>query len=100
MFSPGVFTSGPASVKAIRNGELYLSYDSKFIFAEVNARRVHWTVDTEGNMSAVGLEDDVVGQYMSTKAASTISREDLTQHYKASPGKWAMVSTWIKGRSI
>lgn len=78
----GVFTCGPASVKAVRQGEIFYGYDTKFIFAEVNGDRVHWTVDQEGNMVAIGVEDNIMGKYISTKAVSTISREDLTNTYK------------------
>jgi len=33
--SEGVMQCGPASVRAIKEGEVYLPYDSKFIIAEV-----------------------------------------------------------------
>ncbi len=40
---------GPAPVKAIKNGDVYLPYDAPFIFAEVNGDRVHWLVSfTQG----------------------------------------------------
>ncbi|XP_053402741.1 hemocyte protein-glutamine gamma-glutamyltransferase-like [Mercenaria mercenaria] len=80
----GVFTCGPASVKAVRQGEIFYGYDTKFIFAEVNGDRVHWTVDQEGNMIPVCVEENLMGQYISTKAVSRISREDLTNTYKFS----------------
>ncbi|XP_052230405.1 protein-glutamine gamma-glutamyltransferase K-like isoform X3 [Dreissena polymorpha] len=78
----GVFTCGPASVKAVKQGEIFYGYDTKFIFAEVNGDRAHWTVDGEGNMTPVWLEPAIMGQFISTKAVSTISREDLTHAYK------------------
>ncbi|XP_071091766.1 hemocyte protein-glutamine gamma-glutamyltransferase-like isoform X1 [Haliotis cracherodii] len=82
----GVFTCGPASVKAIKDGEVYLGYDAKFIFAEVNGGRLHWTVDSDGNMSAFKADTNIVGRCLSTKAAGTISREDLTDSYKYADG--------------
>lgn len=84
----GVFTCGPASVKAVRQGEIFYGYDSKFIFAEVNGDRIHWTVDPEGNMKPIAIEHNVMGRFISTKAVSTISREDLTYAYKFQDGKW------------
>lgn len=78
----GVFTCGPCPVRAIRNGDLYLGYDTKFLFAEVNGDRVFWTVDSEGNMTPVFKDIDVVGKFMSTKAVNTISRDDVTSKYK------------------
>lgn len=35
--SEGVMQCGPTSVKAIRNGEVYLPYDTKFVIAEVKS---------------------------------------------------------------
>lgn len=35
---------GPASLSAIKRGHVYLDYDTKFAFAEVNAETVYWTV--------------------------------------------------------
>ena len=82
-----MFTCGPASVKAIRQGELFYGYDTKFMFAEVHGDRVHWTLDQEGNMSPIAQEDKLIGKCISTKAVSTISREDLTNNYKYPEGK-------------
>ena len=42
--SEGVMKCGPSPVKAIKEGLVYLPYDTKFIFAEVNGDRVHWLV--------------------------------------------------------
>ncbi|XP_050399460.1 protein-glutamine gamma-glutamyltransferase 4 isoform X1 [Patella vulgata] len=78
----GVFTCGPASVKAIKEGELYLGYEAKFLFAEVNADRINWEVDREGNMVAFQMDKHIGGRCISTKAAGTISREDITSDYK------------------
>lgn len=36
--SQGTFRCGPASLNAIRSGEVYLKHDSPFVFAEVSAR--------------------------------------------------------------
>ena len=38
---------GPAPVKAVRQGDVYLGYDTKFIFAEVNGDRLTWVVTDE-----------------------------------------------------
>lgn len=81
-----MFTCGPCPVRAIRNGDLYLGYDTKFLFAEVNGDRVFWTVDSEGNMTPVFRDYDVVGKFMSTKAVNTISRDDVTSKYKHEAG--------------
>jgi hypothetical protein len=73
-------------VKAVRHGEIFYGYDTKFLFAEVNGDRVHWTVDQEGNMTPVAIEETIMGKFISTKAVGTISREDLTNAYKFNEG--------------
>ena len=41
---PGVMRCGPASVKAIQHGHVFLGYDTKFLFAEVNGDKLTWVV--------------------------------------------------------
>ncbi|XP_064610806.1 protein-glutamine gamma-glutamyltransferase K-like isoform X2 [Liolophura sinensis] len=84
--SEGVFTCGPAPVKAIKEGQLYIPYDAKYLFAELNGDKTHWSVDQEGNMTVLGTEVSAVGRNISTKAVGAISREDLTQMYKYTEG--------------
>ncbi|KAK7498048.1 hypothetical protein BaRGS_00010636, partial [Batillaria attramentaria] len=49
-------------VKAVRKGELYYGFHSKFLFAEAHGERVHWLVDSDGNMTAFQKEKRVVGR--------------------------------------
>lgn len=42
--SSGVYCCGPASVKAIHEGQVDLKYDCPFVFAEVNADCTAWLV--------------------------------------------------------
>ena len=44
----GIFCTGPMSVEALKNGLIHLPYDGHFVFAEVNADRVHWIHPEEG----------------------------------------------------
>ena len=46
LFLPGVIRCGPASVKAVKEGDVYLPYDTSFIFSEVNGDSVYWLVRT------------------------------------------------------
>ena len=41
----GLFQCGPASVEAVKNGEVGQSYDVAFVLAEVNADLVRWRED-------------------------------------------------------
>ena len=44
---------GPAPLYAIRNGEVYIGYDTGFVFAEVNADCVRWTVRRDESRNIV-----------------------------------------------
>ncbi|XP_060103473.1 protein-glutamine gamma-glutamyltransferase 4 [Heteronotia binoei] len=83
--SQGIFQCGPCPVNAIRKGEVYLPYDSKFVFAEVNADRVFWlvkTVNDESKYVKLREETKVIGKSISTKAVGKNTREDITVQYK------------------
>lgn len=40
--SDGIYRCGPASVAAVKRGEVRKSYDTAFQFAEVNADKIYW----------------------------------------------------------
>ncbi|KAM8967046.1 protein-glutamine gamma-glutamyltransferase 4 [Pelodytes ibericus] len=87
--SQGVFQCGPCSVTAIRNGEVYLPYDGKFVFAEVNADKVHWLVkeiDGEEEITQLKEEKSCIGKCMSTKAVNRNLKQDITSQYKYKEG--------------
>ncbi|XP_050396227.1 protein-glutamine gamma-glutamyltransferase K [Patella vulgata] len=81
--SDGVMRCGPASLKAIKNGDIHLNHDVRFIFSEVNGDRVFWKVSEDGSkMEAIEIDSSSVGKFISTKAVGSSEREDLTLHYK------------------
>ncbi|XP_071503234.1 protein-glutamine gamma-glutamyltransferase K-like, partial [Diadema antillarum] len=86
--SHGAFRMGPASLKAIKQGHVYLDYDTKFAFAEVNAETVYWTVfDNKRKPPEVIVTDPYkVGQNISTKAVGKFQRQDITEDYKYREG--------------
>uniref|UniRef100_A0A8C3IIU4 Transglutaminase 4 n=1 Tax=Chrysemys picta bellii TaxID=8478 RepID=A0A8C3IIU4_CHRPI len=87
--SQGVYQCGPCPLKAIRSGEVYLLYDSKFVFAEVNADRVFWQVkNVNGKQKLVKLREETkaIGKSISTKAVGKNTREDITTQYKFPEG--------------
>ncbi|XP_029637138.1 protein-glutamine gamma-glutamyltransferase K isoform X3 [Octopus sinensis] len=96
--SEGVFTCGPAPVKGIREGDLHLGYDTKFLFSEIHGDRVHWVLDSMGNMTPFAVEKNAVGRSISTKAVNTISRDDLTQHYKYPDGSPELAACMEKAK--
>uniref|UniRef100_F6QUA3 protein-glutamine gamma-glutamyltransferase n=1 Tax=Ciona intestinalis TaxID=7719 RepID=F6QUA3_CIOIN len=85
--SSGVMQCGPAPIKAIKNGEIYIGSDTNFVFAEVNADRVFWEVNDEGEVTKMVKNDKRhVGRNISTKAVGSDEREDVTLQYKFAEG--------------
>uniref|UniRef100_A0A8D2IH06 Transglutaminase 4 n=1 Tax=Varanus komodoensis TaxID=61221 RepID=A0A8D2IH06_VARKO len=87
--SQGIYQCGPCPLKAIKNGDVYLPYDGKFLFAEVNADKVFWLVkNKKGAEKYVKLREEtkVIGKNISTKAVGKNIREDITAQYKFSEG--------------
>uniref|UniRef100_A0A3P9QFP5 Protein-glutamine gamma-glutamyltransferase 2 n=1 Tax=Poecilia reticulata TaxID=8081 RepID=A0A3P9QFP5_POERE len=96
--SEGLFCCGPASVTAIRNGEVDLKYDVPFVFAEVNADSVYWLVSIDdGSRTKIFSDTETVGQNISTKAVGSYKRVDLTNTYKHREGGLTCMDS--RGRS-
>ncbi|NXK53274.1 TGM4 glutamyltransferase, partial [Chauna torquata] len=87
--SQGIFQCGPCPLKAVRDGEVYLPYDSKFVYAEVNADQVYWCVKEENGKTKyikLSVETQSIGTNISTKAVGQNRREDITRQYKFPEG--------------
>lgn len=80
--SQGTFRCGPASVTAIRSGQVYLKYDSPFVFAEVNSDKIYWQRNLDGTFTQIHSEKKAVGHNISTKAVGSDERNDITYLYK------------------
>lgn len=81
--SDGVYRCGPASISAIKRGEIMKAYDTPFLFAEVNADKVYWRY--RGNNKPLKLimkSSDSIGQHISTKTIGSFERDDITSEYK------------------
>ncbi|XP_049279486.1 annulin-like isoform X1 [Anopheles funestus] len=81
--SDGMYRCGPASVLAVKLGEVLKPYDNNFLFAEVNADKVFWRY-TGPHHPLKLLRKDVlgIGLFISTKAVGRWEREDITASYK------------------
>ncbi|KAK6174754.1 hypothetical protein SNE40_017972 [Patella caerulea] len=79
--SDGVFCCGPASLVAVKRGELGQLYDVPFVFAEVNADIIHWHL-RDGSMVNEDIRKNHVGKKISTKFPLYDQRQDITQFYK------------------
>ncbi|XP_071393502.1 protein-glutamine gamma-glutamyltransferase K [Centroberyx affinis] len=84
--SQGTFRCGPASVNAIRSGQVYLKHDTPFVFAEVNSDKIYWQRNLNGTFSQIHSEKKAVGHEISTKAVGSDERADITHLYKHSEG--------------
>ncbi|XP_014047013.1 protein-glutamine gamma-glutamyltransferase K [Salmo salar] len=84
--SQGTFRCGPASVTAIRTGQVYLKYDTPFIFAEVNSDKIYWQRNLDGIFTQIQCEKKAVGHCISTKAVGSDERDDITHLYKHTEG--------------
>lgn len=86
-FCPGVFQCGPASVTAIREGDVHLAHDGPFVFAEVNADYITWLWNEDESRERVYSDTKKIGRCISTKAVGSDSRVDITGLYKYPEGK-------------
>ncbi|KAM7388565.1 hypothetical protein PAMP_024732 [Pampus punctatissimus] len=84
--SQGTFRCGPASLAAIRNGQVYLKHDAAFVFAEVNSDKIYWQRNLDGTFTQIYSEKRSVGHFISTKAVGSDERNDITHLYKHPEG--------------
>uniref|UniRef100_A0A5F9DBT8 Protein-glutamine gamma-glutamyltransferase K n=1 Tax=Oryctolagus cuniculus TaxID=9986 RepID=A0A5F9DBT8_RABIT len=84
--SSGIFCCGPCSVESVKNGLVYMKYDTPFIFAEVNSDKVYWQRQDDGSFKIVYVEEKAIGTLIVTKAVRSHMREDITHIYKHPEG--------------
>ncbi|KAH7642567.1 hemocyte protein-glutamine gamma-glutamyltransferase-like protein [Dermatophagoides farinae] len=91
----GLYQMGPASVEAIKRGEVGLPYDVAFVFAEVNSDVVHWQLDESSELGWKKIKTNRyhVGRKLFTKRAGVEAEyngindaEDITDIYKFKEG--------------
>ncbi|KAH3778779.1 protein-glutamine gamma-glutamyltransferase 4-like isoform X2 [Dreissena polymorpha] len=84
--SEGVMRCGPTPLAAVREGEVYLNYDTGFVFSEVNGDKIDWMVCQDGSMKVSNINRHSIGRYISTKAVGSSERLDITYLYKYPEG--------------
>ncbi|NWY04546.1 TGM4 glutamyltransferase, partial [Nothoprocta ornata] len=87
--SQGVFQCGPSPLKAILEGHVYVNFDCKFVYAEVNADKVYWKVQKvngQNKYTKLAVVTNAAGKNISTKAVGQNRREDITLQYKYPEG--------------
>lgn len=82
-----MFQCGPASVTAIREGDVHLAHDGPFVFAEVNADYITWLWHEDKRRERVYSDTKKIGRCISTKAVGSDSRVDITGLYKYPEGE-------------
>ncbi|XP_004861729.1 protein-glutamine gamma-glutamyltransferase Z [Heterocephalus glaber] len=94
--SSGLFCCGPASVKAIREGDVHLAYDTPFVFAEVNADEVIWLFEDGEAQEILAHDTSSIGKEISTKMVGSDQRQDITYSYKYPEGSPEERSVFMK----
>ncbi|XP_075388413.1 protein-glutamine gamma-glutamyltransferase Z [Tenrec ecaudatus] len=94
--SSGMFCCGPASVKAIRDGEVHLAYDTPFVFAEVNADEVIWLFGDGQAQEILAHNTSSIGKEISTKLVGSDQRQNITSTYKYPEGSREERSVFMK----
>ncbi|XP_040186220.1 protein-glutamine gamma-glutamyltransferase E-like [Rana temporaria] len=96
--SGDTYCCGPASVHAIKEGDVDLSHDGPFIFSEVNADRNTWIYYDKDVKEKVYTNIEFVGKNMSTKAVGSDERIDITENYKYPEGSPEERAIYLKAR--
>jgi len=85
--SSGIYQCGPAPLTAVKNGEVNLSYDTGFVFGEVNADVCKFLLnDKDQIIKIIGKQTRHIGQLISTKTPGSNARLDITDEYKYKEG--------------
>lgn len=95
--SMGMYQMGPASLEAIKKGEVGFAYDAAFVFAEVNADIVHWQQDEKSELQWRKIKTlkfhigrkiftKMIGQLDDFTADGVNDAEDIISQYKNKEG--------------
>lgn len=95
--SEDMFRCGPASVVAVKLGEIHRPYDNGFLFSEVNADKIFWKYSGPTQPLKLLRKDTYgIGKLICTKAAGSFDREDITSSYKFPEKTYEERSTMLK----
>ncbi|XP_059154439.1 hemocyte protein-glutamine gamma-glutamyltransferase-like [Physella acuta] len=98
--SDNIYCCGPTSVTAIAQGEVNLPYDGPFVFSEVNADCLYWVPNELGHMEVSQVDRKTIGKNISTKAANSDAREDITKAYKPDEDKSSERAAVLRAISV
>ncbi|XP_045470939.1 annulin [Harmonia axyridis] len=81
--SEDIYQVGPASVSALKHGDVLKPYDNGFVFAEVNADKVYWRYNGPNKpLKLLQKDTQAIGKLICTKAPHSFDRLDITNIYK------------------
>ncbi|XP_064537727.1 annulin [Drosophila montana] len=81
--SDNMYRVGPASVLAVKHGEILRPFDCGFVYSEVNADKLYWRYNGPAQPLKLLRKDTLaIGHLISTKAVLKWEREDITDSYK------------------
>ncbi|XP_035914712.1 annulin-like [Anopheles stephensi] len=81
--SDGMYKCGPFPVAAVKQGFVHVPFDGDFIYAEVNADVIYWSIGNDQNPpKPLEINTSQVGRDISTKAIGSSKRQDITASYK------------------
>ena len=83
----GTMVTGPASVRAVKDGQ-DLSYDTKFVTAEVNADILYHVQQEDSSFVVADSNITRVGALVATKAIGQFTMADITEEYKYPEGSF------------
>ncbi|KAB0390502.1 hypothetical protein E2I00_017484, partial [Balaenoptera physalus] len=84
--TPQFFRLIRANHHSIKNGLVYMKYDTPFIFAEVNSDKIYWQRQGDGSFKVVYVEEKAIGSLVVTKAVGSNMREEVSHMYKHPEG--------------
>ncbi|KAM9093633.1 LOW QUALITY PROTEIN: protein-glutamine gamma-glutamyltransferase 5 [Megaptera novaeangliae] len=93
--SNSLYCCGPASVRAIKEGEVDLNYDPGFAFSMVNADCMAWLV-AGGKEQKLHLDTNSVGNFISTKSIQSDERDDVTENCEYGEGSLQERQVFLK----
>ncbi|OCT62791.1 protein-glutamine gamma-glutamyltransferase E [Xenopus laevis] len=98
--SDGMYQCGPAPLTAIKEGDINLNYDVKYMFASVNADVACWIHYINGTKKQVSNNRKETGKFISTKAVGSNDRMDVTHNYKYATGSEKEIQIFEKALKL
>ncbi|XP_073462407.1 protein 4.2-like [Aquarana catesbeiana] len=85
-YNGALFCSGPAPVRAIKEGFVDLNYDTYLIYSKVVTETVNWVRNSDGFFKKAFSSTRQVGDGMSTKSVGCNHEDNITREYKHPKG--------------